>query len=298
MATQMAARGPLNALLASPGAQYIALGTMGGMVLLGPDKFVETMRDWLLHLATATAAPHAGNSTNNHSPIVVHVNGNDTRARGGSGTGGSLTASLISYAAGAGMLWVAGTVCTQLVPQAVQGIMPVTRQVFYSATQKLAEGVCQVKESLQQQLTALVASHEKLQKSQDATKSRVDDCANEIAHAREDVLTLTDSVARCEHQLERAEMLQTYTARGVQLLVETVSPLVQNAKMLQDYAKEGKQLRNSIPHNSVERLLETGSQDSDATLQAITPPPVGAAGDGGLDQFLASLHGRMYNNHK
>jgi hypothetical protein len=235
MATTSAAslsRGPLNVLLSSSGAQWAAICGLGAYTILGPDKIIELLQQQRPSSSALVPSNHS------NAPIVLHVgNSGEKNEKDG------VITTVVTYAMGAGAVWVCFAVVSGVLPDQLKRLLPVTRKVFDVATQKLAEGIYNVKDVLGKQILSLIKKQDELGKKQEDTHRDVKEVKSDLKEARSVMAVMTDSIDRCEHSLEEVQRLQTYTARGVKLLVRSVSSMLSTddrmSKELQEYARDG-----------------------------------------------------------
>ena len=232
------ARGPLNLLLSNSGAQWATVLGMGAYVF-HPDTLLEAWRS----IATVTSERSSAVST----PIIIH-----TSSRGGEESGRSerrLWTTLLVYTIGAGGVWLAYSLLTSLLPECVGEFLPVTRRVFDRTTKNLATSLFHVKEAMIQQVAGLLQKQDALSKQQEDMHRDVNDVQADVKLVRHDVTDLVTSVDRCESAVTASHALQSYTARGVQLLVAavaTVLPREDESGILQEleqYARDGEPFR-------------------------------------------------------
>ena len=240
MASAAASRGPLNALLhASAGTQWLVFGA-ALYTYAAPDKVMDLLQSLLLS-GQRSLLSQSDSSSNNNRPIIIHTSGGGG-ANGSQSTTSSLVTTVVTYCAGAGAVWVSFTVLSNLLPDYLNQLLPVTRRVFDRAAQNLAQGIHNVKDVLGQQILKLMRQQDELGRKQDETGSDVKDIQENLRDARGDLNDLATSIGRCEVSLEEAQRLQTYTARGVKLLVRSVSAILPTddrmTKDLQAYARE------------------------------------------------------------
>jgi hypothetical protein len=236
MATTSAAalsRGPLNILLSSSGAQWAAICGLGAYTILGPDKIIQLLQQQRPSTSSALVP-----SNHSNAPIVLHVgNSGEKNEKDG------VIATVVTYAMGAGAVWVCFAVVSGVLPDQLKRMLPVTRKVFDVATQKLAEGIYNVKDVLGKQILSLIKKQDELGKKQEDTHRDVKEVKSDLKEARSVMAVMTDSIDRCEHSLEQVQRLQAYTARGVKLLVRSVSSMLTTddrmSKELLEYARDG-----------------------------------------------------------
>lgn len=269
------ARGPLTFLLQSSSGQYVVLG-MGAYTLF-PDQVKVALRPILQHPAILATfgdltASHNGsnsaNATSHQTPNIIIQTPSPTIIgghNGGSLTRRSLTTVLIYSVAGAGACWVGYIVCSQLLPDAVSEFMPVTKRLFKETSQTLGKGILQVKEILESQITQLLGQQQQLQQQQDATHKSVKEVQDEVGHARKDLATLQSSLDRCEAGLDNTQNMQSYTLRGIKLLVRCVTSFMPDeSTQMEDIHRFVEESGGPVPPPS----LTAAGQSSSGTTQA------------------------------
>lgn len=220
MAQAVAARGPLTLLLQTSSGQYLALGL--GVYALFPEQVKQALAP-LLGPSLISQFGEAQQRFQQQQPIIIQTPPT-TIIHGSSSQGNkSLTTVLIYSVAGAGACWVGYIVCSQLLPDAVSEFMPVTKRLFKQTSETLGKGILQVKEILEEQIAQLLGKQEALEKRQEETHQAVKDVHSELGEARLDMLQLQTSLDRCEAGLDHSNRMQSYTLRGIKLLVRCVT---------------------------------------------------------------------------
>jgi hypothetical protein len=235
------ARGPLNLLLSHSGVQWATLLGMGAYVL-NPETVLQTLRS----LTAIDRGTPLGDRT---APIIIHTGGGDSR-NGGSNS--SLTSGLwttmLFYSIGAGCVWLSYSVLTSLLPDCVSEFMPVTRRVFDRTTKNLATSLFNVKEAMLQQIQFLMQKQEEFSDKQAETHRDVQDIQEDMKHVRSDLTDVRQGVDRCAATVDASQRLQSYTARGVKLLVAAVATVLPRddehiLRELEQYARDGEHFR-------------------------------------------------------
>lgn len=223
MAQAVAARGPLTLLLQTSSGQYLALGL--GVYALFPEQVKQALAPLLgpaLISQFGEAQQRFQQQQQHQQPIIIQTPPT-TIIHGSSSHNKSLTTILIYSVAGAGACWVGYIVCSQLLPDAVSEFMPVTKRLFKQTSETLGRGILQVKEILEEQISQLLGKQEALEKRQEETHQAVKDVHSELGEARLDMLQLQNSLDRCEAGLDHSNRMQSYTLRGIKLLVRCVT---------------------------------------------------------------------------
>lgn len=180
------------------------------------------------------------------APIVIHTGG--AGSAGGALFGGRPTAVLVQLVAGAGLCWGSYIVLSNVLPDQIKEMLPVTRKFFDAAVTSLGNGILQVKDSLTEQMFGLERKQDELAEQQTETHSEVLTVKNELGEVRFDLSAIADTVERCEANLTDAERRQSYTARGVRLLVRCVGAMMPgNARLsgeLERFAELGEEFQD------------------------------------------------------
>ena len=254
-ASQVLAKGPLSSAL----GQWAFVG-LGAYALAGG----EALKDVASKTATITAQLAAGvplstileanskSSSNNATaasaaipaPIVIHTGSSS------SDSGKLLTDKplifLVQLTLGAGLCWGSYIIFSNLLPEQIKEMLPVTRKFFDAAITSLGKGILQVKESLGEQILGLSAKQDELSEQQTETHNEVLSVRNDLGEVKFDLNAIADTVERCEASLTTAERRQSYTARGVRLLVRCVGAMMPgNARLaseLDRFAQQGDEM--------------------------------------------------------
>ena len=256
-ASQVLAKGPLSSAL----GQWAFVG-LGAYALAGG----EALKDAAGRTASVAAQLAAGiplsaildaNNINNSrqggagattaampAPIVIH----HTSPASGSGrllTDRPLT-FLVQLTLGAGLCWGSYIVLSNLLPEQIKEMLPVTRKFFDAAITSLGKGLLQVKEQLGEQILGLSTQQDELARQQSETHTEVLSVRNDLGEVRFDLNAISDTVERCEASLAHADRRQSYTARGVRLLVRCVGAMMPgNARLageLDRFAQQGDEM--------------------------------------------------------
>ena len=254
-ASQVLAKGPLSSAL----GQWAFVG-LGAYALAGG----EALKDVASKTATITAQLAAGvplstileaNSKSSSkgnataaaipAPIVIHTSGSSSDSSGKLLTDKPLI-FLVQLTLGAGLCWGSYIVFSNLLPEQIKEMLPVTRKFFDAAVTSLGKGILQVKESLGEQILGLSAKQDELSEQQTETHQEVLSVRNDLGEVKFDLNAIADTVERCEASLTHAERRQSYTARGVRLLVRCVGAMMPgNARLaseLDRFAQQGDEM--------------------------------------------------------
>jgi hypothetical protein len=277
--------GPMNALLSSPAAQWATLGGLGAYIV-SPEKVSATLQH-LVNIASATSPldhHHLSNSNDRHntvpSSIVIHTGSSSLDGSGGSGNGNKngIVTTMVTYTLVAGCVWVTYTVLSHALPEYIGNLLPVTRRVFDQTSQRLAVSLHKVKDVLGSQILAVMKKQDVLSDKQDDMHRDVQGLQDDVSCVRTDLLSVLESVDRCEATVQSSLALQSYTARGVKLLVSAVSmvlPASDNhglVRELEQYAREGQVFRGQLEQKST-APPQPQPQHSLTALTAVNEPP-------------------------
>lgn len=226
MASAAAARGPLGLLLQNTSGQYLVLGL--GFYTLFPEKVSSLLKlvasSDLLKLANDDSNSKSGSN----GPIIIHTP--PPTVLGGGGGGGQRTwvGTITSVVVGTGACWAGYMVAVQVLPDAVNQLLPVSRSIFDKTSQSLGKGILTCKQVLEEKIAFLSGQTEGLSKKQDETNKTVSHIKSELGEARMDLTMMQSIMKRCEGSLGKSEGMQQYTLRGVRLLVRCVANMMPN----------------------------------------------------------------------
>ena len=143
MATQLATKGPLASAL----SQWIFLG-FGTVVLFSGDNAATQAVQNILRLVGGNGAKLLQDASSKNlmpqQPIVIHnmppaPSESITEKNGWRG-------ELMKFAMGAGACWASYVVFSQLLPESLKELLPVTRQFFDQAVTSLGQGIIRVRD--------------------------------------------------------------------------------------------------------------------------------------------------------
>jgi len=256
---QILAKGPLSTAL----GQWVFLG-FGSFVIFTGDNGVSRAAQEIAGIAfrlatgkdaaslmsaggllkeaalSGSAATNALNSNGGNSqqqPIIIHsVSSSDSR--------GGLATTIIKLSLGAGGCWAAYIVFSNLLPDQIKEMLPVTRKFFESAVTSLGKGILMVRDTLSEQIAQLGTKQDELANKQDETHESVLGIRDDIGDVKLHVDDISNAIARCETSLTDAAGRQTYMSRGVRLLVHCVGDLMrqnnpQIAEELEQFSRLG-----------------------------------------------------------
>mmetsp|Transcript_13177 Transcript_13177/g.18649 ORF Transcript_13177/g.18649 Transcript_13177/m.18649 type:complete len:382 (+) Transcript_13177:376-1521(+) len=254
-----AARGPLSSAL----AQWTVIG-VGGLNLVGNESFTDNVLKGAqlvmgLPLTGSIGAKQAPVASA-QQPIVIHTGGSNSSSSEAT-TNAKIVASLVQVCIGASICWGSYLVMSNFLPDSVKEMLPVTRKFFDKAVTSLANGILEVKEQLTDQINTLLGKQKELSDKQDATHNEVLNVKDDLGDMRLDLGSMHHTLDRCESSLSEAERKQTYTARGVRLLVKCVGAILpRNADLtteLESFSKLGEEIHND---NDAEKKNDGSSQ--------------------------------------
>jgi len=279
MSAQLA-KGPLSSAL----GQWAFVG-LGAYALAGG----EALRDAAVRTAQITAQLSAGvplstilgepdrrlvaqgTSASSQAPIVIHT----TSSGGGGGIAQKPLALLVQLTIGAGLCWGSYIVLSNFLPEQIKEMLPVTRKFFDAAITSLGKGILQVKETLSEQILGLSRKQEELSDKQDETHTEVLSVRNDLGEVRFDLGQIADTVERCEASLSHAERRQSYTARGVRLLVRCVGAMMPgNSRLageLDRFAVAGDEFQDE-DEIAANRAAQIGNGTNTNTVKTIEGP--------------------------
>uniref|UniRef100_A0A7S4JK31 Uncharacterized protein n=1 Tax=Odontella aurita TaxID=265563 RepID=A0A7S4JK31_9STRA len=229
-------RGPLS----SPLAQWAVLGI--GVVAVAGKENVSAALQRAVRAALQASADGPGGilgssermiAPHGQAPIVIHSGPASTA----SGSSRHIT-TIAQLTVGATACWVSYIAISTCLPDAVKELLPVTRKFFDGAVASLGQAILTVRNALSAQIDDLGNKQDELAFKQDATHTEVLAARDDLDGLRLDLQSICASVRRCEDSLAAAERRQTYTARGVRLLVRCVGALLPgNATLAGDLEK-------------------------------------------------------------
>jgi hypothetical protein len=254
MSGAAAAKGPLAFLLRSQTGQWFTI-TLGAIyafpeqakaIVFPALKEASQWSDIAKQLSQGVGAvdgDRAASSnriTASQAPIIIHTGGS-----GSSDKGGYIT-TIATYAIGAGACWVGFVVLTNALPEAVQEVMPVTRKFFSKTSHILADGIIQVKKVMEEKIALLTKKQDDMDNKLSDTHASVLSVQKDLVDTRGDISKLGDSMERQEETLMSSKRLQSYTSKGVTLLVRCVASMLptndRSVNELAQYIKDGEEM--------------------------------------------------------
>lgn len=265
------ARGPLS----SPLAQWAVLGL--GVVAVAGKENVSAALQRAVHTALQASVDGPGSVlgssermivSQGQAPIVIH-SGPAATAPGSA----RHIATLVQLTIGAAACWASYIVISTCLPDAVKELLPVTRKFFDNAVTSLGQAILTVRNALSAQIEDLSDKQDELSSKQDATHTEVLAARDDLDGLRLDLESICASVRRCEGSLAAAERRQTYTARGVRLLVRCVGALLPgNATLagdLEKFSREAEVEDAEGADGSAASSQRNGPQAKEALSEAI-----------------------------
>lgn len=208
-----ASRGPLSSAL----SQWAVIA-LGGLGLYGNENVCNSLLNGIQKLLVGTAI--ASNSYHSisrgsispQSPqsIVIH---------GGMGSSSSLIHHVVQWTIGAILIWGSFSMLQNILPEKVKELLPVTRQVFDTAVTSLGNGIVNIRDVLSRQILGL-------EEKQDEFGYKLDETHTEVVRIRDDVIEMNEVLLRCEESLKRGDEKQTFTAKGLRLLLKCVGSML------------------------------------------------------------------------
>lgn len=229
MATTVAAqlaKGPLSSTL----GQWLFIG-FGTVVIFTGENGVSKAAQDIAKIAFKIVTGQSGDAllkdaalSSQHlrpqQPIVIHNIAPSERSGSYSSRYGWGT--LIQLTMGAGACWAGYVVFSQLLPDSLKELLPVTRKFFDKAITSLGQGIIRVRDVLSEQIAVLGVKQDELSAKQDSTHA-------EVLGIKDNVEDVMMAISRCEESLVDATGRQTYMSRGVRLLVHCVGDLLRGS---------------------------------------------------------------------
>ncbi|EED90489.1 predicted protein [Thalassiosira pseudonana CCMP1335] len=229
MAAQLATKGPLGTAL----GQWLFIG-FGTFVIFtgdnGVSKAAQDIAQTAFRLVSGRNATSLlreaslSQNTQPQQPIVIHnisPSSSESFRYGRYGWG-----MVIQLSLGAGACWGAYIVFSQVLPESVKELLPVTRKFFDNAVTSLGQGIIRVRDVLSEQISVLGLKQDELSDKLDDTHTEVLGLKGDIGDVRLNIEDISLAISRCEESLTDAAGRQTYMIRGVRLLVQCVGDLL------------------------------------------------------------------------
>jgi len=275
-----AARGPLALLLQSQTGQWITISL--GAIYAFPEQAKMVLGDLESYGALAKKlsgfdTPTLGDKNSSQvatvtatpAPIIIHqtVPSSDGKNQ--------YVTLLVKVAIGGTACWVGYFALTNALPEYVQEFFPVTRKFFAKTSKFLASAVENVRKHLEEQIGIVSKKQDELSDKLDGTNDSIYGLQKELGEARGDLSRLNESMARQESTLFSSHRTQSYTSKGVTLLVRCVaSMLPSNDRTVSDlaqYIKDGEEIQKHEIKQAQERRISAVALKS--PVSTITPGP-------------------------
>lgn len=147
MATQIATKGPLASAL----SQWLFLG-FGTIVIFSGDNAASHAVQNIIRLVGGNGAKLLGDVSSSsknltaQQPIVIHNIPPVIRSDSNSAEKNGWRGIVIQFSIGAGACWVSYVLLSQLLPESIKELLPVTRQFFDQAVTSLGQGIIRVRD--------------------------------------------------------------------------------------------------------------------------------------------------------
>mmetsp|Transcript_4528 Transcript_4528/g.8364 ORF Transcript_4528/g.8364 Transcript_4528/m.8364 type:complete len:310 (+) Transcript_4528:240-1169(+) len=250
MSAAGAAKGPLAFILRTQSGQWLAISL--GAVYAFPEQakslifpalsqageWSDFARQLSKGIGAADEKGAVAAAATPPAPIIIQT-GSAAEKSGYLGT-------IATYAIGAGACWVGFVFLTNALPEAVQEVMPVTRKFFSKSSKLLADGILQVKKVMDEKIAMLSKKQDDMDAKLDGTHASVLDVQRNLDDTRGDINKLGESMERCESTIMSSKRLQSYTSKGVTLLVRCVASMLpsndRTMSELAQYIKDGEDM--------------------------------------------------------
>jgi hypothetical protein len=146
--------------------------------------------------------------------------------------------------------------------------LPVTKRFFTSSITSLAKGLIAVRDTLGKQISVVDTKIDKLSDSQALIGAEIHQVRTDMTTLTSSVNSINDSLLRCEAQLSSFDAKQSYTARGVRLLIACVGAIIPEGSL----SNELRKFNNDNTH--VDHVDHVVVQ---STAAATSPPPTPVA---------------------
>lgn len=279
------AKGPLS----SAAGQWAFVG-LGTYAVAGGENLQSMAQSALrfgMQLASGTPlhltdSRSGQTSSQQQQPIIIHSVGPGGNASWGNSLTQKPLLMLLQLTIGAGICWGSYILFSTFLPDQIKEMLPVTRKFFDAAITSLGNGILHVREALSEQIHGLSVKQDELSDKQDETHVQVLSVRNDLGEVRFDLNSISDTVARCENSLSLAERRQSYTARGVSLLVRCVGAMMPgNARLageLERFSRAGEEFVED-DDDEVEAEQKGGQQQRKPTPARSSSAPSGLAGE-------------------
>jgi hypothetical protein len=252
----------LGAIYTFPEQAKMVLGDLGNWSSLAKQLSgfnVPTLQDGSKSVQAA-AAPQ---------PIIIHHHN-------GANDKNQYVSLLIKVAIGGTACWLGYFALTNALPEWVQEYFPVTRKFFAKTSKFLVASIEQVRYVLEKQIGIVSKKQDDLSDKLDVTHDSVLGLHKELGDARTDLNNLNESMARQESTLNASSRTQSYTSKGVTLLVRCVASMLPSndhtVHDLAEYIKDGEEISKHEQKQEQQRRL-SGVAFRTTPVSMISPDP-------------------------
>ena len=194
----------------------LAMIGVGAFCVMNPDKFL-----YAIHKSTQAfmlPPPHGNHGSVQQQPIVIHQIGS---ASGSSSR--TVAVTIVQLVIGAGFCWGSYMVLVNMLPDAMTGMMPVSKKRFNQAVASLGKAVLNLKETLMEQVLNLRKKQDELGEKQEETHTEVLNVKDNVTDLKGDLTLIQESLNLCHSTLSESDRRTAYIAHGVSLLTRGVS---------------------------------------------------------------------------
>jgi low affinity Fe/Cu permease len=208
-----ASRGPLSSAI----SQWAVIG-LGGLGLYGNENVCDSLLNGLKKLLMAGSVG-VSSSYNGHRSILQKQQHQPQSIIIHGGSSASYIQYLVQWTMGAVLIWSSFSILQNILPDKVKEMLPVTRHVFDTAVTSLGNGIVNIRDVLSRQILGL-------EEKQDEFGYKLDETHNEVVCIRDRVHELNEILLRCEDSLKRGDHRQSFTAKGLRLLLKCVGTML------------------------------------------------------------------------
>lgn len=241
----------LGAIYAFPDQAKMILGDLGNWSSLVKQLSgfnVPTLQDSKQLATTSQAAAAAA-----PQPIIIHHH------NGSSSDKNQYVSLAIKVAIGGTACWLGYFALTNALPEWVQEFFPVTRKFFAKTSKFLVATIEQVRDVLEKQIGIVSKKQDDISDKLDDTHDSVLGLHKELGDARDELNNLNNSMARQELTLNSSSRTQSYTSKGVTLLVRCVASMLptndHTVHDLAEYIKDGEEISKHEQKQEQQRRL-------------------------------------------
>ena len=275
------ARGPLAFLLQNQAGQWMTISL--GAIYAFPDQAKMILGDlgnWSslvkqlsgFNVPTLQDGAKAVAAVAPPQPIIIHHH------NGSSSDRNQYISLAIKVAIGGTACWLGYFALTNALPEWVQEYFPVTRKFFAKTSKFLVQSIEKVRDVLEKQIGIVSKKQDDLSDKLDTTHESVLDLHNELGNARSDLNNLNNSMSRQESTLNASSRTQSYTSKGVTLLVRCVASMLPSndhtVHDLAEYIKDGEEIsKHEQKQEQQRRLSGVAFRKTPVSSTMISPPP-------------------------